>query len=77
MTPVDYSKLLATLLKERTLEIHDSVATSDGANLLTSGKLSREEYTRYLMMLWHVYELVLLFVFYSFFTDLPFSLKCS
>jgi heme oxygenase len=64
MTPVDYSKPLATLLKERTLEIHDSVATSDGANLLTSGKLSREEYTRYLMMLWHVYELVLLFVFY-------------
>jgi len=55
MTLID-SKPLATLLKERTLEIHDSVATSEGANLLTSGNLSREEYTRYLMMLWHVYD---------------------
>lgn len=60
MTPIDYSKPLAALLRERTLEIHDSVATSEGANLLTSGGLSRDEYTRYLMMLWHVYELVLL-----------------
>ena len=60
MASTDHYKPLATLLKEGTLEIHDSVATSVGAKLLLSGGLSREEYARYLMMLWHVYEFVLL-----------------
>ncbi|KAF8798903.1 heme oxygenase-like protein [Phlegmacium glaucopus] len=56
MASVDYSKPLATLLRESTLEIHDTVATSVGAKLLLSGSLSREEYARYLMMLWHIYH---------------------
>ena len=63
MTPIDYSKPLATLLREVTLEVHDSISTSVGAKLITSGSLSREEYTRYLMMLWHIYESVLLLLF--------------
>lgn len=60
MASIDYSKPLATLLKESTLELHDSVATSEGAKLLLSGGLSREEYTKYLMILWHIYESVLI-----------------
>jgi hypothetical protein len=62
MTEIDYSKPLATLLREgtsSTLEIHDSVSTR-GVKLLLSG---REEYARYLMILWHVYELSIIFLF--------------
>jgi len=56
MSAIDYSKPLATLLRESTVEMHDQVAVSLGAKRLASGQLSREEYIRYLMMLWHVYE---------------------
>jgi heme oxygenase len=56
MSTIDYSKPLATLLRESTVETHDQVALSNGTKRLTSGQLSREEYIRYLMMLWHVYE---------------------
>lgn len=54
----DYNKPLATLLREGTLEAHDTVAMSPGAKLLLSGELDKQEYIRYLMMLWHVYESV-------------------
>lgn len=56
MSTVDYSKSLAALLRESTMEVHDQVAMSVGAKRLTSGQLSRESYIRYLMMLWHIYE---------------------
>ncbi|KAF5315353.1 hypothetical protein D9619_007138 [Psilocybe cf. subviscida] len=56
MSSIDYSKTLAALLRESTMEAHDEVATSTGAKRLLSGELSRDEYTRYLMMLWHVYD---------------------
>lgn len=55
MSSVDYTKPLATLLRESTHEAHDQVAKSNGAKLLLSGELTKE-YTRYLMMLWHVYD---------------------
>lgn len=71
MTSIDFSKPLATLLRDGTLEIHDSVATSVGAKLLLSGGLSREEYARYLMILWHVYEFSVLLFLLFIFTDLP------
>jgi len=58
MASVDYSKPLAILIRESTIEIHDTVATSVGAKLLLSGSLSREEYARYMMILWHIYESV-------------------
>jgi heme oxygenase len=58
MSSVDYTKPLATLLRDSTLEVHDQVATSDGAKLLLSGGLTKEEYTRYLMILWHVYDVL-------------------
>ncbi|KAF9562597.1 heme oxygenase-like protein, partial [Agrocybe pediades] len=58
MSSIDYSKPLATLLRDSTHEAHDQVASSEGAKLLLSGGLSKEEYTRYLMMLWHVYDVL-------------------
>ncbi|KAF8903101.1 hypothetical protein CPB84DRAFT_799760 [Gymnopilus junonius] len=56
MSSVDYSQPLATLLKDSTHEAHDQVAQSEGAKLLLSGQLTKEEYTRYLMILWHIYD---------------------
>ncbi|KAF9046533.1 hypothetical protein BJ165DRAFT_1170359 [Panaeolus papilionaceus] len=53
---IDYSKPLATLLRESTHKLHDAVAFSNGAKRLTSGLLSKDEYIRYLMLLWHVYD---------------------
>lgn len=55
-TAVDYSKSLAALLRESTIEAHDQVSLSDGAKRLTSGQLSKESYIQYLMMLWHIYD---------------------
>ncbi|KAH9480600.1 Heme oxygenase 1 [Psilocybe cubensis] len=48
MPNIDYSKPLATLLRESTHEAHDQVAMSQGAKLLLSGGLSKEDYTRVL-----------------------------
>ncbi|KDR82583.1 hypothetical protein GALMADRAFT_220567 [Galerina marginata CBS 339.88] len=58
MSTVDYTKSLATLLRDSTHEAHDQVARSNGAKLLLSGGLTKDEYTRYLMMLWHVYDVL-------------------
>ena len=69
MAAINHSKPLAALVREGTREIHDSVSASEGAKLLLSGGLSREEYARYLMMLWHVYESVII-ILLAFFTDL-------
>ena len=78
MAAIDHSKPLAALVRGGTREIHDSISMSEGAKLLLSGSLSREEYARYLMMLWHVYESVII-ILLVFFTDLGHfsSLKCS
>ncbi|KAG5337977.1 hypothetical protein C0989_008499 [Termitomyces sp. Mn162] len=47
---------LATLLREGTRKAHETVENSPGAVALLSGRLPKEEYIRYLMMLWHVYN---------------------
>ncbi|KAL0579867.1 hypothetical protein V5O48_002114 [Marasmius crinis-equi] len=52
---IDYSRPLSDVLRESTKEAHQSIEASSGASLLLSGKLSKEEYVRFLMMLWHVY----------------------
>ena len=70
MASVDYSKPLASLLRDSTHGVHDSVATGEGAKLLLNGSLSRKEYVRYLMMLWHVYESVF-FLIHCTFSDPP------
>ncbi|KAF5382466.1 hypothetical protein D9615_002733 [Tricholomella constricta] len=56
MSTVDFSLPLATLLREATHEAHELVAKSPGATTMLSGRLRREEYVRYLMMLWHIYD---------------------
>ncbi len=53
---VDYSQPLATIMKESTIEVHNEVEHSEGAKLLLSGELPKEEYARFLMMLWYIYE---------------------
>ncbi|GLB38615.1 putative heme oxygenase [Lyophyllum shimeji] len=53
---IDFSLPLATLLREATHEAHEIVAKSPGATAMLSGRLDREEYVRYLMMLWHIYD---------------------
>ncbi|KAG6885056.1 hypothetical protein C0993_006284 [Termitomyces sp. T159_Od127] len=52
----DLSLPLATLLREGTRKAHETVENSPGAIALLSGQLPKEEYVRYLMMLWHVYD---------------------
>lgn len=52
----DYSLPLATGLKTATAEAHETAETSQGAGWLTRGELDKEEYIRFLMMLFHVYE---------------------
>jgi heme oxygenase len=64
MASVDWTKPLATLLRESTYDAHETVARSPGATTLLSGKLAHDEYVRYLMMLWHVYEYVLFLRFF-------------
>ena len=56
MATIDLSQPLATLLRNSTHEEHELVAKSPGATAMLSGQLSIEEYVRYLMMLWHIYE---------------------
>ena len=51
----DYSQPLSVLIKEATMAAHDTVASSPSAGWLTRGELDKEEYIRFLMMLYHVY----------------------
>ncbi|CCM04927.1 uncharacterized protein FIBRA_07124 [Fibroporia radiculosa] len=53
---VDLALPIAALLKSETATVHDAVEQSPGAVWLASGQLDREEYIRFLMMLWHVYD---------------------
>ncbi|THH07278.1 hypothetical protein EW145_g3501 [Phellinidium pouzarii] len=47
---------LASLLKIATASAHESAEHSQGASWLTRGELDKEEYIRFLMMLFHVYD---------------------
>ena len=58
MVDLDYSRPLSTLLRESTRESHDKVSIR--ARRLLNGELSRRDYVQYLIMLWHVYECVVL-----------------
>lgn len=53
---VDYSQPLGTLLKLATSVAHDQAQHSQGAGWLTRAELDKEEYVRFLMMLYHIYE---------------------
>jgi len=58
MSTIDFEQPLATLLRESTRHAHERAEKSSGATAMLSGRLSMDKYIRYLMMLWHVYELV-------------------
>lgn len=53
---IDLSQPLSILLTDTTKKAHERAENSPGAKLLLSGKLSKVQYTQFLMMLWHVYE---------------------
>ncbi|THH00819.1 hypothetical protein EW026_g1777 [Hermanssonia centrifuga] len=55
-TEVDWSQPVAALLRIGTAQAHEKAEHSEGAAWLTRGELDREEYVRFLMMLYHVYE---------------------
>lgn len=52
----DYSSPLASLLKQATTDAHERVEHSPGAGWLARGELDKDEYIRFLMMLYHVYQ---------------------
>jgi heme oxygenase len=53
---VNLSIPLSTLLKAYTQDAHKHVKNLPAASLLIKGELSRDDYVRYLMVLWHVYK---------------------
>lgn len=53
---VDLHQPLASLLKDATAKPHDDVAKSEKASWLTEAQLDKEEYVRFLMMLYYIYE---------------------
>ncbi|KAF6755793.1 heme oxygenase 1 [Ephemerocybe angulata] len=55
---IDLSQPLATLLREGTKQAHTDAETSQGAKLLLGGKLPKDEYVRFLMTLWYVYDAI-------------------
>jgi heme oxygenase len=54
----DLQQPLSALLRAGTKAAHERAEKSTGAAWLLRGELDREEYVRFLMMLWHVYEYV-------------------
>ena len=52
----DYSQPLATLLRTETAAAHEEAEHSQGAGWLTRGELDKEEYIRFLVMLYNVYK---------------------
>ncbi|KAK7028849.1 hypothetical protein VNI00_014862 [Paramarasmius palmivorus] len=52
---IDFSRPLSDVLRECTKEAHQHIETSAAATALLSGQVTKEEYVRFLMMLWHVY----------------------
>ena len=64
-TDVDYAQPIADLLRKETAAAHEAAEHSEGAGYLTRGELDKEEYVRFLMMLYHVYECVSCPYFFS------------
>ncbi|KAJ7643893.1 hypothetical protein FB45DRAFT_896370 [Roridomyces roridus] len=56
MSVIDLSLPLSDVLKEGTKQAHEEVEVSPAATAMLRGDLPREEYIRFLMMLWHIYD---------------------
>ncbi|EGN98509.1 hypothetical protein SERLA73DRAFT_139003, partial [Serpula lacrymans var. lacrymans S7.3] len=52
----DFSLPVSTLLRTGTAVAHQAAENSQGGVWLTRGELDREEYIRFLVMLWHIYD---------------------
>ncbi|KAF7299699.1 hypothetical protein HMN09_00975500 [Mycena chlorophos] len=55
-TVVDLSQPLSDVLREGTKKAHEEVEVSPAATAMLKGELDKEEYVRFLMMLWHIYD---------------------
>ncbi|KAF7422723.1 hypothetical protein PC9H_010879 [Pleurotus ostreatus] len=55
MATVDLNLPISEILHKGTVKSHDEVAKSPGAAALVNAALPREEYVRFLMILWHIY----------------------
>lgn len=55
---LDLSLPVSILLKEGTAAAHSQAEHSAGAEALVKGELPIEEYTRFLTVLWRIYEWV-------------------
>ncbi|KAH8113499.1 heme oxygenase-like protein [Phellopilus nigrolimitatus] len=53
---IDFTQPLASVLKVATSVAHERAEQSQGAGWLTRGELDKDEYIRFLMMLFHVYN---------------------
>ncbi|KAG8813244.1 hypothetical protein FRC18_002601 [Serendipita sp. 400] len=58
----DLSQPISVLLRKGTQQAHEAAEHSQGAGWLTRGELDREEYIRFLFMLWNVYSYVRLVI---------------
>ncbi|KAJ7367284.1 hypothetical protein DFH08DRAFT_679629 [Mycena albidolilacea] len=56
MSVVDLSQPLSDVLREGTKKAHEEVEVSPAAAAMLRGELDKEEYVRFLMMLWHIYN---------------------
>jgi len=56
MSVVDLSQPLSDVLREGTKKAHEEVEVSPAASAMLRGELDKEEYVRFLMMLWHIYN---------------------
>jgi heme oxygenase len=53
---IDYTQPIAVLLRQGTAKAHEDAENSAGAIALTRGELDKEEYVRFLIMLYYVYS---------------------
>ncbi|KAJ6530379.1 hypothetical protein DFH09DRAFT_994523 [Mycena vulgaris] len=56
MSVIDLSQPLSDLVREGTKKAHEEVEVSPAASAMLRGELDKEEYVRFLMMLWHIYN---------------------
>ncbi|KAJ7601223.1 hypothetical protein C8J56DRAFT_1010751 [Mycena floridula] len=56
MSILDFSLPISDLLRESTKQAHDEIEHSAGAIALLKGELPKEEYVRFLVILWHIYD---------------------
>jgi heme oxygenase len=54
----DLSQPISAILRKATFDARSAGQYNAGLGWLTRGELEKDEYVRFLMMLWHIYEYV-------------------